>query len=46
MENNAIEKAARDREALAASYGVPVSAVVWIGNNKYVVIKDGREIKI
>lgn len=46
MKNKVIEKAARDREELAAAYGVPVSAVVWIGNNKYIVIKDGREIKI
>ena len=42
----AIEKAQRDREELADSYGVPVSAVIWKGNNKYIVIKDGKQIKI
>lgn len=41
-----IEKAQRDREALAEKYGVSVFSVVWLGNNKYIVIKDGREIRI
>ena len=41
-----IEKAVKDREELAKSYNVPASAVVWIGNNKYIVIKDGNEIRI
>lgn len=39
-------KAARDRVELAAAYGVPVSAVVWIGDNKYIVVKDGETIRI
>lgn len=43
---NPIEKATRDREELAKEYGVPTSSVVWIGDNKYIVIKDGREIRI
>lgn len=43
---NPIEKAVKDREELAKSYNVPTSAVVWIGNNKYIVIKDGNEIRI
>lgn len=42
----AIEKAAKGSEELAKLYEVPTSAVVWIGNNNYIVIKDGREIKI
>lgn len=41
-----IEKAQRDREELAQSYDVSISAVVWIGDNKYIVIKDGEEIRI
>ena len=41
-----IEKAQRDRIAIANSYGVPVSSVVWIGDNKYIVVKEGREIRI
>lgn len=43
---NPIEKAKRDREELARSYNVPISAVVWIGNNKYIVVKDGKSIYI
>lgn len=42
----AIEKARRDAEKIAESYNVPVSAVVWIGDNKYVVVKDGKQIRI
>lgn len=41
-----IAKAQRDKAELALSYNVPVSAVVWIGDNKYIVIKDGVEIRI
>lgn len=41
-----IEKASKDRESLAKEYGVPVSSVVWIGDNKYIVVKEGREIRI
>lgn len=46
MKNKAIEKAQKDRTELAASYDVPESAVVWLGDNKYIVIKDGEEIRI
>lgn len=42
----AIEKARRDAEKIAESYNVAVSAVVWIGNNKYIVVKDGKQILI
>ena len=41
-----IEKAKRDKAELAKEYDVPTSAVVWIGDNKYIVIKDGKEIRI
>lgn len=41
-----IAKAMRDKEELAAEYNVPVSAVVWLGDNKYIVIKNGEEIRI
>lgn len=43
---NPIEKAQRDSQELAQSYDVPISAVVWIGDNKYIVVKDGEEIRI
>lgn len=41
-----IEKAVKDKEELAKSYDVPVSSVIWIGNNKYIVVKDGKQIRI
>ena len=40
------EKIQRDKKALSESYGVAESAVVYIGDNKYIVVKDGREIRI
>lgn len=46
MKNAAIEKAIKDKKELAEIYGVSVSSVVWIGNNKYIVVKDGKEIMI
>ena len=46
MENKAIETAQKDRAELADSYNVPISAVVWLGDNKYIVIKNGEEIRI
>ena len=46
MNNKPIEKAQKDRHELAYEYGVPDSAVVWLGDNKYIVIKDGVEIRI
>lgn len=41
-----IEKAQKDCEQLAKEYGVSRSAVVWAGDNKYIVVKDGKSIYI
>lgn len=46
MHNKTIEKAQRDRAEIAVEYETPVSSVVWIGNNKYIVVKDGKQIYI
>lgn len=46
MNNKAIEKAQKDRIDLAVLYDVPPSCVVWKGNNKYIVIKNGKEILV
>lgn len=43
---NAIEKAQRDCAELAAKYGVARSSVVWIGDNKYIVVKGENQIRI
>ena len=41
------EKVARDRKSLATSYNTDESKIVYIGDNKYIVItKDGKEIRI
>lgn len=41
-----IEKAHKDSKELAKEYGVTPSSVVWIGDNHYIVVKDGKEIRI
>jgi hypothetical protein len=41
-----VEKAKRDKEELAKEYNVSTSAIIWIGDNKYIVVKDGKEIYI
>lgn len=41
-----IEKAQKDVQELAQKYGVPASSVVWMGDNKYIVVKDGNSILI
>lgn len=44
--NKTITKAIRDKKELSKSYDVSVSAIVWIGDNHYIVVKDGKEIRI
>lgn len=46
MKNVALEKAIKDKAELAEKYGVSTSAIVWIGDNHYIVVKDGKEIRI
>ena len=46
MKNTAIEKAQKDRKELAQQYNVCYSSVVWCGDNKYIIVKNGKEIRI
>lgn len=41
-----MEKVRRHKRELAENYNVPESAVIWRGNNNYIVVKDGQEIRI
>lgn len=42
-----MEKVIKDKKELAKSYGVDTSRIVYIGNNKYIVVaNDGKEIRI
>lgn len=38
-----IERAREVIEKLSIAYKVPASFIVWAGNNKYIIIKDGKE---
>ena len=40
------ERVNKWRKELAETYGVSENAVVWIGNNRFIVVKDGKEIRI
>lgn len=46
MANKAIEKASRDKVDLAKKYGVSVSSIIWMGDNHYILVKGGTEIRI
>lgn len=46
MINKPIEKARKDKQELAKLYNVSSSSIVWKGNNKYIVIKNGKEILV
>lgn len=45
--NKLMEKVQRDKKELATVYNTDESSIVWIGDNKYIVItRDGKEIRI
>lgn len=39
----AIEKASKKARELEKKYNAPV---VWMGGNKFIVVKDGKEIEV
>ncbi len=41
-----IAKAQNDIIELAEQYNVSASCIVWIGDNRYIIVKDGEEILI
>ncbi|MGN1456945.1 MAG: hypothetical protein ACI4XP_03200 [Acutalibacteraceae bacterium] len=41
-----LKKVEKDKKELAREYNVEYSSVVYIGNNKYIVVVDGKEIRI
>lgn len=40
------ERVNKRRKELAETYDISESAVVWIGNNRFIVVKDDKEIRI
>jgi len=46
MENMAIKKAINDKKKLSEEYDVPTSAIIWAGNNHYIIVKNGKEIRV
>ena len=41
-----IEMAYNRKIALSEKYGVPVASIVWMGDNSFIVVKDGEQIRI
>lgn len=39
----AIDNARREKERLSRRYDVPVSSIVWMGNSKYIMVKNGEQ---
>lgn len=46
MGHFSIEKAKQDKIHLAREYEVPITSIIWIGDNHYIIVQDGKEIKI
>lgn len=45
--DNLYDKVQKDRKELAQSYNTDESKIVYIGDNKYIVVlPDGKEIRI
>lgn len=42
----AIRKAMKDKRNLAALYGAPESSIVWLGTNRYIVVKGREELRV
>lgn len=42
----AIKKAQKDKMELSQEYNLSENTIVWIGNNKYIIIRNGEEIRI
>lgn len=43
---DSIERAYRKKLKLAELYGVSVTSIVWVGERRFVVCKDGKEIRV
>ena len=41
-----LERSRKFKKELAASYEVPETSIIWIGNNNFIVVKEGKEIRI
>lgn len=41
-----LEKIRQWKKELAEQYKISESAVIWKGGNKFIVVKDGKEIEI
>ena len=46
MSNRAIERAHKKSIELANTYNVSSSCIVWMGGNKFIIVKDGKEIVV
>lgn len=42
----AIEKAYNAKTAISALFGVPLSAIVWQGGNRFIIVSNGIESRI
>ena len=41
-----IEYAQKRKLAISKKYDVPVSSIVWMGDNSFILVKDGEQIRI
>ena len=46
MGYKAITKAIKAKKRLAKQYNVSTSSIVWLGDNRYIVVVNGKEIRV
>jgi hypothetical protein len=42
----AIEKAYKAKCKLATAYNVEITSIVWMGDNKFIIVDNGKEIEV
>ena len=45
-QEKALQRATESKEYFAHLYGVDSSCVVWCGSERFIIVKDGQEIRI
>lgn len=42
----AIEKAYKAKCKLATAYNIEMTSIIWMGDNKFIVVANGKEIEV
>lgn len=42
----AIEKAYKTKYKLAIAYNIEMTSIIWMGDNKFIIVDNGKEIEV